>query len=381
MPEPTLLQYAASESSANQYYFSGIFVPDAFLTLQHDGKRYGIVSPLEISRVKRDSRLDTVLSLEEFVERGKKAFSDELKAGQRPGSHHVIRMVAQDLGISEVTVPEDFPAGLAFRLMEAGIKVSPKAEPFFPERIAKSDEEAEAIRSANEASAAGFREAEKVLRQAEIKGQRLMLYGRTLTSERLREAIDVACMQAGAVATHTIVAGGEQACDPHETGHGPLRPHELIIIDIFPRSKASGYFGDMTRTYVKGAPTPEQQALVATVKEAHERCLAAVKTGVEAGDTHKAAADFFDEKGYATDKQGDPPTGFFHSTGHGLGLEIHELPRLYLNQGKLVENTVVTVEPGLYYPGLGGCRIEDVVRVKADGPEMLSDHHYRWEIE
>ena len=218
------------------------------------------------------------------------------------------------------------------------------------------------------------------MRAATIDGNRILHEGKTLTSERLRSIIDQACLEKGATAIHTIVAGGRQACDPHEGGHGALRPHELIIIDVFPRVQKTGYHGDMTRTFLKGKASPAQRALVKAVRNAQAAAMAQVKAGIKGDAVHAAAKKVFDKAGFVTERRKGGFVGFIHSTGHGLGLEVHEAPRVSKGAPKLKAGQVITVEPGLYYPEIGGCRIEDVVRVTKDGCEKLSSLHYRWEI-
>jgi len=191
-----------------------------------------------------------------------------------------------------------------------------------------------------------------------------------LTSEILRAEIDSAILCAGGQPANTIVAGGNQACDPHERGTGPLRAHSLIILDIFPRDARTGYFGDMTRTVVRGRASEAQRRLWETVREAQMHAIKAMKPGADGGGIHDAVKDFFTANGYPTGLQNGRQTGFFHGTGHGLGLEIHEEPRFARTIFK--PGQVITVEPGLYYPGLGGVRIEDVVTVTGTGVRMLS---------
>ncbi|MFP4281957.1 MAG: M24 family metallopeptidase, partial [Opitutales bacterium] len=212
------------------------------------------------------------------------------------------------------------------------------------------------------------------------KGEKLYLDGKVLTSERLRALADIACLEQGCVAKDTIVAGGDQACDPHCRGSGPLRAHELIIVDIFPRSAKTGFHGDMTRTYLKGRASEAQKALYHTVFEAQQAALAKHRAGRSGKKIYEEVHAFFSARGYETKVVDGTPVGFFHGLGHGLGLEVHEPPRVNAQGARLKKDQVVTVEPGLYYPGLGGVRVEDVVRVKAGEPEMLSRHPYRWHI-
>jgi Xaa-Pro aminopeptidase len=215
----------------------------------------------------------------------------------------------------------------------------------------------------------------EVLRRAKISQDRKLIYhGVPLTSERLRAVIDCAILQANGQAANTIVAGGKQGCDPHERGHGPLRAHEPIIIDIFPRSQKTGYFGDITRTVVRGHASEGMQKLYATVLQGQKIAFGKIRAKVKTADVHKAVQQFFVQQGYKTGRRNGRMEGFFHGTGHGLGLEIHEAPRVSASSAeKLRPGHVVTVEPGLYYPELGGgVRLEDVALVMANGAKNLT---------
>ncbi|HEX3729052.1 MAG TPA: Xaa-Pro peptidase family protein [Opitutaceae bacterium] len=372
---PPLL-YADTERSADALYFGRIGIPDPFLAFGLRGRKHAVVSALEFSRVRRDSEFDVVHPLEDWVKRAKAAWPR-----RRPGPAEVMALIARDRKHRRFTVPSDFPAGLCEKLRREGLRLTVADGPLFPQRLVKSPAEAAAIRQGNRASARGLAAAERMLRESRVRGRRLVHRGRTLTSERLKFAIEVACLEAGAVSLHTIAAGGDQACDPHEQGHGPLRPHELIVVDVFPRLQASGYFGDMTRTFLRGRASEAQRGLVAAVRAAQRAALGAIRAGVQGRDVHAQAEKVFQDRGYRTRRAGGKSVGFFHGTGHGLGLEVHEAPRVSATGDfPLPRGAVVTVEPGLYYPGLGGCRIEDVVQVGASGARLLSRHPYVWEL-
>jgi len=371
------LLYAASESSADLLYLSGVFVPDPFLVIIAQKKSYAVVSQLEFGRVAKQSKFDEVMLLETIRQKA----ADNLQISlAEVGPGELMVYFAQRFAVKKIEVPADFPALYYARLFEAGYRIEVVEGAFFPKRGKKTDAEVRAIRQGNAASAAGIRAAEAVLRAATIDGNRILYEGKTLTSERLRSIIDQACLEKGATASHTIVAGGRQACDPHEGGHGALRPHELIIIDVFPRVQKTGYHGDMTRTFLKGKASPAQRALVKAVRNAQAAAMAQVKAGIKGDAVHAAAKKVFDKAGFVTERRKWGFVGFIHSTGHGLGLEVHEAPRVSKGAPKLKAGQVITVEPGLYYPEIGGCRIEDVVRVTKDGCEKLSSLHYRWEI-
>lgn len=371
------LLYASSEENADMLYFCKAFVPDAFIAIEVGGRKIGVFGALEYGRMVKESCFDVILSLEEYQEKARKAFGEG-----EGGTVAVIRVIVKEYGIESFLVASDFPVGLAFQLQKAGIGVEVVGGLFFPEREVKKSEEVIELKKGNAASAAGILAAESALRRSVIKGNELYLDGELLTSERLRFIVDVACLEKGALAKNTIVAGGDQACDPHCIGSGPLRPNELIIVDVFPRLMASGYHGDMTRTFLKGKASEEQRRLVAAVKAAQGAALGRVKAGVSGAEVHNEVVSYFKREGYETKREGDVYKGFFHGTGHGLGLEVHEAPRVNgANKEGLKLGTVVTIEPGLYYPGVGGCRIEDVVWVGENGYEMLSSCHYAWQIE
>lgn len=368
MEKNARLLYGDSDRNADIRYFAKAFVPDAFVSIDFGGKKIGVFNALEYGRMVKESAFDEVLPLNEY-----------LKEGDGPAA--VICSLAQKYKIDAFEVPENFPAGLAFKLMQLGLKIEVVNGPFFPEREIKDDAAVSELKKGNAASAAGIRAAEEALKRSVIKEKKLYLDGQLLTSERLRVIVDTACLEQGATGHNTIVAGGEQACDPHCIGSGPLRPNELIIVDVFPRLTATGYHGDMTRTFLKGQASDAQKRLVQAVLEAQKKALEVIKAGVSGADVHQVVLDYFDEKGFKTTYEHGVHKGFFHGTGHGLGLEVHEPPRLNLhNKEGLKLGTVVTVEPGLYYPGLGGCRIEDVVWVQADGYEKLSNYHYSWHL-
>ena len=205
------------------------------------------------------------------------------------------------------------------------------------------------------------------LRAADVRDGVLTLEGEVLTSERVKRMIAAHLLERDYLAQHTIVAGGDQGCDPHEQGHGPLRADTAIIIDIFPRSITTRYHGDLTRTVVKGEASAALRDQYGAVRAAQEEAVASIRAGVEGPAVHARVCSLFEARGYRTGAVGGRMQGFFHGTGHGLGLEIHEPPRVSKIPATLQAGNVVTVEPGLYYPSGGGVRLEDVVVVTETG--------------
>jgi len=360
--------FADSERDANMLYATGLFVPDPFVYLDLGRRPTLVMSDLEVDRARGQAPHCDILSLSEIQQ--------QLRANgvKHPRSADVIREILRGKKIRRVTVPDNFPLGLARDLEQLGVNVKPRAGTFFAEREIKSAAEVKKISAALMMAEVGMAEAMQVLRLSKIgTGRKLTYRNAPLTSERLRGVIDTAILHAGGLAANTIVAGGKQGCDPHERGFGPLRAHEPIIIDIFPHSQTTGYFGDITRTVVRGRATEAVQKLYKTVKHGQQIAFAQVRAGASTSAIHRAVQIYFEQQGFATGKHNGRMQGFFHGTGHGLGLEIHEAPRMgTTSTGELKTGQVVTVEPGLYYPEIGGVRLEDVVLVTRTGNKNLT---------
>ncbi len=372
--------FHAGSDEPDMLYFSRFRASDPYLAFTVGNKKIGLAVPMEYARMEQESAFDEVLLLSEIRKGAAQRY--KLPNGAVPDDSYVVRHLAKLYDIREFRVGSRFPAGLAFKLKDAGLSITVAANgDLLPERLCKTPEEVESLRKGNRASAAGFRAVVKTLTEAKIRNGLVVHGGSILTSERLREIISYATLVEGAVALDTIAASGDQACDCHNAGSGPIRAGELIVVDIFPRRIADGYWGDMTRTYLKGKASDAQRRLVRTVKRGHEVGIRMIKPGVSGGKVQEAVEAFFAKEGYKTIKESREPQGFFHALGHGVGLEVHEGPAVRPGaKGRLRKGMVVTVEPGLYYRGLGGVRIEDVVHVVSGGNELISSAPYKWEI-
>ena len=367
-PAANLLMVADSDHDANMLYATGMFVPDPFIYLRLRGRTTIVMSDLEIDRARKQAPHCHVASLSKCQSRLR------ISGVKQPKLAHVIHAFLRDRGVRRVTVPHNFPLGLATELKHRGISATARPGGFFPEREQKSPAEVKKISAALMMAEIGMAEAMQALRASKIsRDGRLMHHNLPLTSEKLRSVIDTAILQANGLASHTIVAGGKQGCDPHECGYGPLRANEPIIIDIFPRSQKTGYFGDITRTVVRGHASEAVRRLYDTVLSGQQLAFRKVRAGTATAAVHRAVQEYFEQQGYKTGRRNGRMEGFFHGTGHGLGLEIHEAPRMgATSTGKLKSGHVVTVEPGLYYPELGGVRLEDVALVTKNGPRNLT---------
>ncbi len=356
------LIYASSESDADLLYATRFVAPDPFAYARIGRKKILILSDLEVGRGREQAEVDEVLSLSVL----------KRQIGRQAGMGRVLERVLRDRGVRACEVPSSFPLGLADKLRDRGIRVTARSDPFIPARVRKTPEEVRAIERTQRAVESAVRNALGILRRSKIRGHKLVYRGKTLTSESIRRVIGLHLMERDCVARNTIIACGDQGCDSHNIGSGPLRPERTIILDVFPRSMESHYFADMTRTVVKGRASKAVRRLYAAVHEAQETAFAMIRHGVRGSAVHREVKKVFERLGYRTEPRGGKVVGFPHGTGHGVGLQIHEMPRISLQGGVLPAGAVVTVEPGLYYPGVGGVRLEDMVLVTKKGCRSLT---------
>lgn len=360
---PPLLLVGAGADALDVRYASGFDAPDPFLFLLDGETAVVVVSILEAGRALRQKPPLEVITLP--------SLNLPREETRSLGAQAVALL--QGRQAAAVRVSERCPVKVVRNLEAAGIEVQIQPDPLFPQRIRKRADELRALVQSQRAAVAAMTRAIAVLQAAEtdIRG-RLIWEGAVLTSERVRAEIDLTLLRANCMAEETIVAGGDQATDPHERGSGPLLAGQPVVLDIFPRHKSTGYWGDITRTVLKGSPTAAQRKLYQTVKRAQLAALRAVAPGVTGAAIHERVCQEFALAGYETGLHRGVHQGFIHSTGHGVGLEIHEAPGISPLGGPLEPGMVITIEPGLYYPGIGGVRIEDTVVVTETGSRMLA---------
>lgn len=357
-----------SKSAADIRYLCGTEPPESAVLIQNGHRGTLVVSEMEFNRLSR-----TVSRNIHVV------YPQMIGSSWANGAADWIKKCT---GQKNLTVPADFPVGLAEKLKRAGCKLNISAEAVCPQREIKSAEEISAVQNAQRAAVAAMKAAIQQIASAEIGKDEILRCGKTgLTSEMVRATICHTLLDRECVALETIVACGPQSADPHERGHGPLRAGQAIVLDIFPRSGKTGYWGDITRTVCRGPSPAALKKMYAAVKAAQLAALKTVKAGAWTDAVHKAAADEMERRGYKTGTVDGRPQGFIHGTGHGVGLEIHEAPRVSSAVHKTLRaGNIITIEPGLYYPETGGIRIEDTVVVTRDGYRMLAPCSKRFEI-
>lgn len=361
-----ILIIAASEQDADLYYATRFWAPDPFIFIQVPGEKLIVTTDLEVDRAKAEASVGRVLRFTEYEERVR------ARGILEPSMIDVVAEVLKEVGAKRLLVPGSLGLQYADPLREKGFALTFKKTPFFEARLQKTQEEIAWIEETQRWIERACDEAVLMLRESDIHQGLLYYDGQVLTSERVRQAIHTTLLEGDCIGQRTIVAGGEDAVDPHNIGRGPLRPHQAIVLDIFPRSAKTGYFADMTRTVVKGKAPDALKRMYDAVLAAQERGIALVRAGADGREIHQEVAAVLEKAGFETKREGGRMQGFFHGTGHGVGLEIHEPPRISVKGSPLQEGNVVTVEPGLYYPGIGGIRIEDLVVVEEGGCRNLT---------
>lgn len=358
------LIFAAGETSADMLYASGFLAPDHFIYFAYQQERAVIVSALEQDRAVKECK-DNITVF------GRNDFSKDEKAGNLD----VICAMAKSRKIKEFRVPHDFPLALADALRKRGLVVLPRKGAFYPERQRKSNTEIRHLSAALRVAENGMQHGIDIIREAAVNGSNILEWnGEILTSEILRSEINIKMIRRGGFSNSTIVACGKQGAEPHNTGSGPIFAGKIIIMDIFPRIQKSGYWGDLTRVVVKGKAPEIVKKAYAAVLEAREYAKTLIKPGAIPAEIHKAAKKLMEKHGFQTGRKDGRNFGFFHSLGHGIGLEIHEKPSLGpANSEPLKGGEVITVEPGLYYPEWGGIRLEDVVVVSSNACRCLTE--------
>lgn len=372
-PENSLI-IASSERDANLFHAIQFLAPDPLILIQTRGRKILLVNDLELDRARRDAQVDEVIATQKISDKLKKRGHHKITTSD------IAHFILTERGIREFSVPANFPTVYADELRRRGHLVHPKREPFFEHRAIKSKIEIEAIEHSQRAIEKAVRIAESVLQKSVIHGSFLYYRKKRLTSEFLKRAIQIALMEENCVVKYTIVASGPQTSNPHDAGHGPVPANQPIIMDVFPQSLDSQYFADMTRTFVRGKASPEIKKMYRAVRQAQELVFEKIHAGANGKLIHEAVVHFFDKSGFKTGEFGGHMQGFFHGTGHGVGLEVHEAPRISRIDSILKEGAVVTVEPGLYYHKIGGVRIEDMVVVTKHGCRNLTKYRKVLEI-
>ena len=373
---PDVLIYGDTVRSPELRHEVPLVIPDGFLYLEKDGRRVVAVHSLEIPRVREDAPGLEIVPTAALGE-------DELYAEGLQGPAVALELIlraCRKVGIDRAAVPPHFPVEVADHLRANGIELAVDRDLFDNRRRAKNETELRGIRNAQKACEAALDAARELLRRAQPNGAGLEVDGEPLTSERIKRVIEGVFADHDVEGSEMIVSHGPQTAVGHDMGSGQIRANEPIVFDLFPKDKQTGCYADMTRTYVVGEPSDEVKEWHRLVKEALDRSTAEVKPGANGRSLFEMVCEIFQTAGYKTVLNKQPgevlEDGFFHGLGHGVGLEVHELPSMSRTGHDLVPGDVVTIEPGLYRSGYGGLRLEDLVLVTKDGYEVITDYPY-----
>jgi len=366
MSEPVLI-FGAPEGLPDLFHAIPVGIGDPFLYLEAGDRRAAAVGALDAGPVEAlgIEVLDPyALGLDDLIAGGATAL--QRQAGVALAACH-------ELGITEALVPAEFPLGIADLLRRDGVALIVSPDTFVARRRAKTPAQVEGVRRAQKAADAAMAVAAALIRELRAG----------LTSEDVREAMAAVAAEHDAdLPRDVIVAGGAAGAEGHNSGSGPLRAGEPVVVDIWPQDRASRCWADMTRTFVAGGGEPDAElaGFWRICRESLEAVHPLVRAGADAAAIFRASCEPFIAAGQPTQLTKAPGEvlrdGFFHSLGHGVGLEIHERPNLGRAADTLVAGDVIAVEPGCYRQGYGGCRLEDLVLVTEAGGEILTDFPY-----
>jgi len=343
----------ASSRDADMRYLTQFVTSDPFVFFKKVNKAgVIIVSQMETGRASRESTAT-------IITRTQAGLPDILKTEKDPWKA-TAKMIAGQVG-KKVLVPPNFPVALAHALGEF-CTVTVDSGTVASIRETKSRDEIKAMKHVQKITENAMGVAVSLIRRSTIKKGILHSDGKPLTSEMIKFSMHSLLLEHGCTAVDSIVSCGEDTAVPHMTGTGPLKADEPIVIDLFPCEEKSGYYADMTRTVVKGEPSTEIRDMYTTLREAKQLGISQVKAGASGSDIYQSVVDYFKDHGYESDTR-----GFVHNLGHGVGLQVHELPTVGPAGKELKAGSVITVEPGLYYPGIGGVRLEDIGEVTKKG--------------
>ncbi len=366
------LRNGITNEDSNLYYLTGIKIPDSATYLQKpDNSTLMVSRNLELNRARSEADVDEVTSSNEFVSQ------DE----QDPAES--IAKLLEEKNVKKVAVQKDFDLGLAEKLRNHGLELEVVDDVIMESRKTKSEQEIQKIRNVQQTTEKSMKKLGKLLEKADVKQGTLYLDGKVLTAEELKSRIEKFLLDQNCRNPEgMIITSGKASGDPHKRESGEIKAGDTIIADIFPRNK-SKYFGDMTRTFVKGDASSEIKQMKEAVEEAKKAALKVLEngSGTKASEVHNAACDVLEEKGYETLRTGAETKDFTHSTGHAVGLDLHEPPKLKFGDDELKPGMILTIEPGLYDPDIGGVRLEDMILVTENGYENFNSMHQKLEVE
>jgi Xaa-Pro aminopeptidase len=381
----TLLLYADSYRDANMYYLTKFLAPDPFIFFKRvDTDPLLVVSQMEFQRAQKQSIIRNIRSFLDYN------YLQVMKTAKEPhlGAMKLIAKVAkEELGVEKkICVPTNFPLIAADVLREEGLTVIPMFGVVENARETKDVHEVEEISAVQVVTEEATKKAIEVIAKADVGANgTLLIKKEPLTVGGIKSVFGHKLLDNGCIPEEDIIiACGTKSSDPHYIGEpqDKLKANQPIILDVYPRSLQKRYWTDMTRTIVKGKAPDKIKKMFNVVQEAQHASLDAIQAGALGRDVYDICCDVLEKAGYETTRGGKKITmGMTHSLGHGVGLQIHESPKLSeLSTVPLKAHSVVTVEPGLYDPKVGGVRLEDLIEVRKTGYRNLTRMEKQLEI-
>jgi Xaa-Pro aminopeptidase len=368
--------YSGSFKAVDMYYLTGFLAPDPFVFLKRvDDEPILVINSMEYSRAQKQSRVKDVRSYNDYN------MFEIMKSAPDPKlgfSKFIATIAEKELGkASRIYIPPDFPAIYAEALRRAGLTVVPLFDVIEKARETKEPEEIDDIKAVQSIVEDATAEVIELVANADVDPQKTLVVRedgmkRPLTVHKIKsflghKFLDHNCV----IEEEIIVACGPKGADPHYFGNPEdvIKANQPLILDIYPRNLHRRYCTDMTRTVVKGKASKDVKRMFEAVLEAKNTSIDSIRAGATGSEVNDLCCDILEKAGYPTTRRGKKVTkGFTHSLGHGVGLQVHEGPRLSeFYPFPLEPHNVVTVEPGLYDPEIGGVRLEDLVEVTKTG--------------
>ena len=368
----SLLLYSNSYRDANMYYLTKFLVPDPFIFIKKIyEKPIIIVSQMEFLRAKKQSIVKDVRSFLDYK------FFNETKSIKEPQIRALkffVRIVKKELNQgTRICVPLNFPALMADLLRKENLTIEPMFNVVEKARETKDKEEIDIIMKIQRITEDVVTQAMELIANSEIgPNKKLIDKGKPLTIGKIKSFVGKKLIENGCLADEDfILACGRKSSDPHYIGESndKLKADQPIIFDIYPRNIQKRYFTDMTRTIVKGKAPKKIKKMFNTILEAKTSSLDAIKAGAIGSNVYDICCDILEKNGYKTTRgRKKITTGMLHSLGHGVGLQVHETPRISeFSNFPFREHNVITVEPGLYDQKIGGVRLEDIIEITKNG--------------
>jgi len=350
--------YQGTEETAPEiFWLTGFRAPDPVGLLVYGKENFLIVSALEKGRALKETAAGFLILTPEDITGSRNATVIEAAI-----------FILKEKRETRVRMPPSIPFATAAYFEKAGVLPILLKPNQLLDRSVKTGAELKKIEASQRAACRAMKAAVQWLAQSQTDCGGFLTDGvKKRTSADLKRVINRCLLEDDCFCADVIVACGAATAQPHNRGRGALKVGVPIVLDIFPQHNEHGYWGDLTRTVCKGRVPAALRHMHQAVKKAQQTALNLLRPGISGAVIHRAVEEFFQQEGFKTALNEPQPYGFIHGTGHGVGLEIHEAPRISRKGGILKEGQVVTVEPGLYYPRIGGVRIEDTVRITEDG--------------